>query len=244
MLAVDKWKGGPRPKYFDFVAFSNGQCDITKPVINSGAKQIESASTATAAVSHVTCGIATPADRASLQSIAAGSTAHRAEQLVEQGPDPTPPTSDPAALVGRSVWRLWDRYGWYRAEIDSFDSATHHHKLVFQKGTASELTELMNVLDAPVQLSWRDPTAKKPVSLGSLGGVGCEARSGQETGAAAGKTPQTAAPAGSVLDSDETHADESDSAQGNSPGASGATDVPGLALSSHDDGVAICAPLP
>lgn len=78
-------------------------------------------------------------------------------KMAPQGPDPTPPSQNAQELLGKDVWRKWEGRGFYRATVDAYDAECNVFVVTYNKGTKQEMEERMNLFNAPVELSWRDP---------------------------------------------------------------------------------------
>eukprot|EP00892_Ulva_mutabilis_P009775 jgi/Ulvmu1/716/UM010_0088.1 len=78
-------------------------------------------------------------------------------KMAPQGPDPTPPSQNAQDLIGKDVWRKWEGRGFYRATVDAYDAESNVFIVRYNKGTKQEMEERMNLFNAPVELSWRDP---------------------------------------------------------------------------------------
>ncbi|NJR42637.1 MAG: hypothetical protein HC767_08185 [Akkermansiaceae bacterium] len=111
-------------------------------------------------------------------------------KMVPQGPEPVAPSQDPAQLVDRQVWRMWEGHGWFAGVVTSWDESKCVHEVVFAKGTPQQVDERMNLLSPPVTISWRDPRRLMSATAAAI------AQAAQQQGAAAAHSAYTSASGG------------------------------------------------
>lgn len=151
----------------DFVTFSPYNLDADGDPMSAAAAAAAAASAAAGGAVGTARSVAAAAAAIGVSTTAAASAAAVKElpkaapkpelKMVPQGPEPTPPSQDPPALVNKQIWRMWEGHGWFPGVVSSWDAESSVHEVVFAKGTPQQIEERMNLLAPPVTISWRDP---------------------------------------------------------------------------------------